>query len=165
LSDHEGNVHVRSFAWEHRDRCAISGIGQIGFSRASGRSELSFALEASLATISNAGLRPMVIDGIARCDIDRVRANDVGLTLTRLDCFGESDPGGFATCSQFAQAVGAISSGQATKVLVHRAHRGCRLGLSSGTIDIGVVLAAPMTTSSASRRLFASSGIGLVLVA
>jgi acetyl-CoA acetyltransferase len=135
--------------FHHRDRCAIAGIGQTEYSRSSGRSELSLAVEASLAAINDAGLRPADIDGIVRCDVDHIRPNDLvhALGLERLDYFGESGPGGVAPCGQVAQAVAAIVSGQATAVLVYRAlngRSGQRFGLpmasdhtvgGSGTYD------------------------------
>ena len=108
--------------FDHRDRCAISGIGSTDFSRDSGRSDLTLATQASLAAIADAGLTPHDIDGIVRCDMDLVRPNDLveTLGLTHLDYFGEVGPGGVAPCGQVAQAVAAILSGQATNVLVYR---------------------------------------------
>ena len=122
--------------FDHRDRCAISGIGSTDFSRDSGRSDLTLATQASLAAIADAGLSPQDIDGIIRCDMDLVRPNDLveTLGLTRLDYFGEVGPGGVAPCGQVAQAVAAILSGQATNVLVYRSlngRSGRRFGLSS----------------------------------
>ena len=48
---------------DHRDRCAIAGIGATEFSRHSGRSDLSLAIEASLAAIADTGLRPATSTG------------------------------------------------------------------------------------------------------
>ena len=59
----------------HRDRCAITGIGTTDFSRRSGRSELTLALQASVAALDDAGLTPGDVDGIVRCDHDFVRHN------------------------------------------------------------------------------------------
>jgi acetyl-CoA acetyltransferase len=122
--------------FDHRDRCAISGIGSTDFSRDSGRSDLTLATQASLAAIADAGLTPQDIDGIVRCDMDLVRPNDLveTLGLARLDYYGEVGPGGVAPCGQVAQAVAAILSGQATNVLVYRSlngRSGRRYGLSS----------------------------------
>ena len=82
--------------FQHRDRCAISGIGWTDFSRDSGRSELTLATQASLAAIADAGLTPQDIDGIVRCDMDLVRSNDLvdALGMTRLDYYGDAGPGG-----------------------------------------------------------------------
>ena len=124
--------------FQHRDRCAISGIGWTDFSRDSGRSELTLATQASLAAITDAGLTPQDIDGIVRCDMDLVRPNDLvdALGMTRLDYYGDAGPGGVAPTAQVAQAVAAVISGQATNVLVYRSlngRSGRRFGLSSVT--------------------------------
>jgi acetyl-CoA acetyltransferase len=122
--------------YEHRDLCAIAGIGSTDFSRDSGRSELSLATEASLAAIADAGLRPSDIDGIVRCDMDLVWPNDLvhSLGLDHLDYIGQAGPGGVAPCAMVGQAVAAILSGMATTVLVFRSlngRSGRRFGLSS----------------------------------
>jgi acetyl-CoA acetyltransferase len=122
----------------HRDRCAIVGIGATEFSRNSGRSDLTLATQAALAAIDDAGLKPKDIDGIVRCDMDLVRANDLvqSLGLDGLSYFGEVGPGGVAPCAMVGQAVGAILSGQATTVLVFRSlngRSGRRYGQSAAT--------------------------------
>src|SRR4029450_9285818 len=48
----------------------IAGIGQTEFSKASGRSELQLAAEASLAAITDAGLTPADIDGMVTFTLD-----------------------------------------------------------------------------------------------
>ena len=110
----------------HRDRCAIVGIGATDFSRDSGRSDLTLALQATLAALDDAGLAPADIDGIVRCDMDLVRHNDLveALGLRDITYWGEVGPGGVAPCAQVGQAVGAILSGQASTVLVFRALNG-----------------------------------------
>jgi acetyl-CoA acetyltransferase len=122
----------------HRDRCAIAGIGSTDFSRDSGRSDLTLATQAALAALSDAGLSPREVDGIVRCDSDLVRHNDLvqSLGMTRLDYFSEVGPGGVAPCAMVGQAVAAILSGQATTVLVFRSlngRSGRRYGLSPAT--------------------------------
>jgi acetyl-CoA acetyltransferase len=122
----------------HRDRCAIVGIGSTAFSRNSGRSDLTLATQAALAAIDDAGLTAKDIDGIVRCDMDLVRANDLvqSLGLDGLSYFGEVGPGGVAPCAMVGQAVGAILSGQATSVLVFRSlngRSGRRYGQSPAT--------------------------------
>jgi acetyl-CoA acetyltransferase len=125
-----------SVTYEHRDRCAIAGIGATDFSRNSGRSDLTLATQSSLAAIEDAGLTPADIDGIVRCDLDLVRQNDLVDTLgiPNLTYFSEVGPGGVAPCAQVGQAVGAILSGQATNVLVYRSingRSGRRYGLAA----------------------------------
>ena len=117
----------------HRDKCAIVGIGATDFSRASGRSELTLATEASLAALADAGLTADDVDGIVRCDMDNVRGNDLAhiLGIRNLTYFGENGPGGAAPCAMVGQAVAAILSGQATTVLVYRSLNG-RSGVRFG---------------------------------
>ncbi|HET9078418.1 MAG TPA: hypothetical protein VFN68_15895 [Acidimicrobiales bacterium] len=122
-------------AFDHRDRCAIAGIGSTDFTRDSGRSDLSLATEACLAAITDAGLSPADIDGIVRCDSDLVWPNDLvqSLGMKGLDFFGQAGPGGVAPCAMVGQAVAAILSGMATTVLVFRSlngRSGRRYGLS-----------------------------------
>jgi len=122
---------------EHRDRCAISGIGATAFSARSGRNPLSLATEAALAAIADAGLRPDDVDGIVRSEMDGVAHNDLAtaLGLTQLTYWGSTGTGGAAPCGQIGQAVGAILSGQASTVLVFRAlngRSGARYGRGTG---------------------------------
>jgi len=124
--------------FHHRDRCAIAGIGSTEFSRNSGRSVLSLAVEASLAALADAGLTAADVDGIVRCDHDAVRHNDLvhALGLRGLDYFSDVGPGGVAPSGMVGQAVAAILSGQATTVLVFRSlngRSGRRFGLSPVT--------------------------------
>jgi acetyl-CoA acetyltransferase len=125
----------------HRDRCAIVGIGATDFSRNSGRSDLTLATQAALAAIEDAGLMPRDIDGIVRCDMDTVRHNDLAdaLGIEELTYWSEVGPGGVAPCAQVGQAVGAILSGQATTVLVFRelnGRSGRRYGLAKETAPL-----------------------------
>jgi acetyl-CoA acetyltransferase len=123
-------------AFDHRDRCAIAGIGTTEYSRDSGRSVLSLATQASLAALADAGLSPDDVDGIVRCNHDVVHHNDLvhALGMRQLDYFSEVGPGGVAPSAMVGQAVAAILSGQATTVLVFRSlngRSGRRFGLSS----------------------------------
>jgi acetyl-CoA acetyltransferase len=122
----------------HRDRCAIAGIGATDFSRRSGRSDLTLALQASMAALDDAGLTPADVDGIVRCDHDLVRHNDLaeGLGVRNLTFWGEVGPGGVAPCAMIGQAVGAIVSGQATTVLAYRSLNG-RSGVRYGMAPLG----------------------------
>ena len=117
----------------HRDKCAIVGIGATDFSRASGRSELTLATQASLAALADAGLTAADVDGIIRCDMDNVRGNDLAhsLGIRNVTYMGENGPGGAAPCAMVGQAVAAILSGQATTVLVFRSLNG-RSGVRFG---------------------------------
>jgi acetyl-CoA acetyltransferase len=122
----------------HRDRCAIAGVGATDFSRRSGRSDLTLALQASVAALDDAGLTPADVDGIVRCDHDLVRHNDLaeGLGVRNLTFWGEVGPGGVAPCAMIGQAVAAIVSGQATTVLAYRSLNG-RSGVRYGMAPPG----------------------------
>ncbi len=106
----------------HRDRCAVAGIGATDFSRNSGRSDLTLAIQAALASLADAGLEPSDIDGIVRCDMDTVRPNDLAqaLGIPELTFWAETGPGGTAPPAMIGLAVAAILSGQATTVLCFR---------------------------------------------
>jgi acetyl-CoA acetyltransferase len=122
--------------FSHRDRCAVAGIGATDFSRASGRSDLTLAVQAALAALEDAGLTAADVDGIVRCDMDVVRANDLvdALGIPALTYWSEVGVGGVAPPAMVGQAVAAILSGQATTVLVFRelnGRSGRRLGQSA----------------------------------
>jgi acetyl-CoA acetyltransferase len=121
--------------FNHRDRCAIVGIGATDYSTNSERSDLTLATQAALAAIEDAGLSPTDIDGIVRCDMDLVRHNDLAdaLGIDNLTFWSQVGPGGVAPCAMVGQAVAAILSGQATTVLVFRelnGRSGRRYGMS-----------------------------------
>lgn len=126
-------------AFDHRDRCAIVGIGATDFSRDSGRSDLTLATQAALAAIADAGLTPAAIDGIVRCESDTVLHNDLAdsLGIPELTFWSAVGPGGVAPSAMVGQAVAAILSGQATTVLVFRelnGRSGRRYGQSPLTV-------------------------------
>ncbi len=111
---------------EHRDRCAVSGIGTTDYSRNSGRSDLTLAIQASLAAIVDAGLSVGDIDGIVTCDSNLVRTNDLihTMRLDNVEYWGAVGPGGVAPSAMVGQAVAAVRAGLATNVLVFRALNG-----------------------------------------
>ena len=120
----------------HRDRCAIVGIGETDYTRSSGRSDLTLATQAALAAMADAGVDPFDVDGIVRCDMDTVHANDLieSIGLPNVTFWCDVGQGGVAAAAMVGQAVGAILSGQATTVLVFRelnGRSGRRYGLSS----------------------------------
>src|SRR5262249_35218295 len=62
----EGEVAMETL----KDKAAIVGIGHTEYSRNSGRSEMSLAVEAIRNAIADAGLKPTDIDGIAKYSMD-----------------------------------------------------------------------------------------------
>lgn len=109
-----------------RDRCAITGIGRTEYSKNSGRSELTLAVEAARAAITDAGLDPRDIDGLVRCDMDHVNQGAMAgaLALTDLTYCADVGVGGAASCAMVGAAVAAVLAGQAENVLVYRSLNG-----------------------------------------
>ncbi len=102
---------------------AIVGIGQTEFSKESGRSELQFAAEASLAAITDAGLTPADVDGMVTFVLDQ---NDElallrNLGIPELQWMSRTPGGGDAACAVVQHAAAAITAGEASTVLVYRA--------------------------------------------
>lgn len=120
-------------AFAGRDKCAVVGIGQTAFSRDSGRSVLSLALEAALKAIADAGLEVGDIDGIVRADSDNVTHYSLAAALgaKNIRYWADTGPGGVAPCMMMGLAMGAVLSGQAKAVLAFRSLNGrseARLG-------------------------------------
>jgi acetyl-CoA acetyltransferase len=125
-----------------RDRCSIAGIGSTEFSKKSGRSVLSLAVEASLAAINDAGMSVAEVDGVVRCEMDEIHANDLAdaLGLPALNYFAEVEAGGSAPCGMVAQACAAVAGGLARSVLVFRSlngRSGVRYGLGTTQAQVG----------------------------
>lgn len=102
---------------------AIAGIGATEFSKRSGRSELRLAVEAVLAALADAGLRPPDVDGMvtytaeSSSDIHIARNAGIG----DLSYFSRVGHGGGAACGTVAHAASAIASGLASVVVCWRA--------------------------------------------
>jgi len=109
-----------------RDRCAIVGVGTTDYSFNSGRSTLTLAAQAASAAISDAGLDPVDIDGIVRCEMDEVLHADLAATLgmPNVGFWAAGSWAGAAPCGMVGLAVNAVCSGQATNVLVFRSLNG-----------------------------------------
>lgn len=117
--------HAGRDSWQ-QDRTAIAGIGATDFSKASGRSTLTLATQASLAALRDAGIDPRDVDGIVRCDMDTVRpvALADSLGVRNLTYWGDTGPGGSGPAAMVGQAVAAIQAGMATTVVVFRSING-----------------------------------------
>lgn len=155
---------------KYRDTCSIVGIGRTEYSKDSGRSELTLATEAALAAIDDSGFAVQAVDGIVRCDMDRVSHNALAgsLGLKDLSYWGEVGPGGSAPCAMVAQAAAAIQAGLATTVLVYRSlngrsqsRYGSAIGEDAGTGGFGTydeyyspfgLMTAPQTFALFAKR-------------
>ena len=102
---------------------AIAGIGQTEFSKASGRSELQLAAEASVAAIRDAGLTPADIDGMVTFTFDTndelALQRSVGISNMRWTA--RTPFGGVGACATVQLAAAAVASGAANAVLIYRA--------------------------------------------
>lgn len=117
-----------------KDQCAIAGIGWTQFSKNSGMSVLSLALEACLNAIEDAGLSVEEIDGVLTYNLgDSVSPTAVAtaLGLPSLRYHLEWWVGGPGSCGIVATAAMAVLSGMAGTVVCFRAlngRSGFRLG-------------------------------------
>lgn len=106
-----------------RGVAAIAGIGQTDFSKASGRSELQLAAEASLAALAEAGLTVDDVDGMVTFTIDPTEDNELMRTLgiSELSYSARIPHGGAASAATVFAAASAVATGVANHVLVYRA--------------------------------------------
>ncbi|MBI2910277.1 MAG: lipid-transfer protein [Chloroflexi bacterium] len=109
-----------------KDKCAIVGIGETEYSRDSGRSELSLALEAIRGAVDDAGLSLKDIDGLFKFTVDSNSEEDVvsGLGISWIRAFGQVNQFGGAACGLVAHAAWAIVTGMANYVVCFRALNG-----------------------------------------
>ncbi|AJF66254.1 lipid-transfer protein [Streptomyces vietnamensis] len=104
-------------------RAAVVGIGATEFSKDSGRSELSLAVEAVRAALDDAGLTPADVDGLVTFTMDTnpeitvAQASGIG----ELSFFSRVHYGGGAACATVQQAALAVASGIAEVVVCYRA--------------------------------------------
>ena len=105
------------------NKTAIAGIGQTEFSKASGRSELQLAAEASIAAIRDAGLEPSDIDGMVTFTTDTNEEPSLqrALGIDAIRWVGRTNFGGGGSCATIQLAASAVASGAANAVLVYRA--------------------------------------------
>ncbi|HUP76683.1 MAG TPA: hypothetical protein VM282_26850 [Acidimicrobiales bacterium] len=106
-----------------KDQAIIAGIGQTEFSKASGRSELQLAAEASLAAIEDAGMKPSDIEGLVTFTIDT--SDELllmgTLGIPKLRYWSRTPHGGAGAHTTVQHAALAVASGAAKAVLVYRA--------------------------------------------
>ena len=109
-----------------KDQTAIVGIGETVYTRDSGRSELSMAVEATKKAIADAGLELKDIDGMVRFTADSTPQSELAacLGIPYLRYYGELGPLGGAACGLVIQAAMAVSHGLANNVVVYRSVNG-----------------------------------------
>ncbi|MFE5793560.1 lipid-transfer protein [Streptomyces sp. NPDC056503] len=104
-------------------RAAVAGIGATEFSKDSGRSELSLAVEAVRAALDDAGLTPGDVDGLVTFTMDTNPEITVAQAagIGELTFFSRVHYGGGAACATVQQAALAVASGVAEVVVCYRA--------------------------------------------
>ncbi|MGW4162126.1 lipid-transfer protein [Streptomyces sp. NPDC004788] len=104
-------------------RAAIAGIGATEFSKDSGRSELTLAVEAVHAALDDAGLRPADVDGLVTFTMDTSPEITVAQAagIGELSFFSRVHYGGGAACATVQQAALAVAAGVADVVVCYRA--------------------------------------------
>ncbi|MET1040411.1 MAG: lipid-transfer protein [Acidimicrobiales bacterium] len=102
---------------------AVAGIGATEFSKASGRSEMQLACEATVLALEDAGIEPSEVDGMVTFtadtnpEIEIARLTGIG----DLTFFSRIHHGGGAACGTVQQAAMAVAEGVADVVVVYRA--------------------------------------------
>ncbi|MFF9339284.1 MULTISPECIES: lipid-transfer protein [unclassified Streptomyces] len=104
-------------------RAAVAGIGATEFSKDSGRSELSLAVEAVRAALDDAGLTPGDVDGLVTFTMDTSPEITVAQAagIGELSYFSRVHYGGGAACATVQQAALAVAAGVAEVVVCYRA--------------------------------------------
>jgi acetyl-CoA acetyltransferase len=117
-------------------RAAAAGVGYTALSKASGRTVLDLATEASRAAADDAGVPLQEIDGIVTFSVlnDSVSSEAVATTLAlpELRFVMDFQQGGQSPCFMMQQAAMAVTQGYAKNVLVYRALNG-RSGIRVGS--------------------------------
>ena len=117
-------------------KAAIVGIGATDFSKNSGRSELRLATEAVLAALTDAGLQPADVNGLATFTMDTNTETAVtrATGITELTFFAKVGYGGGAACAIVQQAAMAVATGIADVVVAYRAFNE-RSGMRFGQVQ------------------------------
>ena len=104
-------------------KAAIAGIGTTEFSKASGRSEMSLAVEAVTAALADAGIDPGEVDGLTTYTMDHNNETEVFRNIggKELKFFSRVHYGGGAACGPVMQAAMAVATGVADVVVCYRA--------------------------------------------
>ena len=107
-----------------KDKTAIVGIGHTEYSKDSGRSEMSLAVEAIRNAIADAGLKPSDIDGIAKFSMDNNDPVDIAanLGIPALRFYAEAPyGGGGGPVGSILLGAMAVATGMANYVVAFRA--------------------------------------------
>ena len=102
------------------NQAAVTGIGETAYTRGTDKSILALQLQASLAAIADAGLKPADIDGVIVYGNGQTVAEDFITNLALPDLrFSATTPlGGASSVAGLQAAAAAVSSGVANHVLI-----------------------------------------------
>ncbi len=108
------------------DKAAIAGIGSTEFSKHSGRSDLSLAVEACKTALDDAGLKVSDVDGMVTFTMDTNEEVEVARALgcNELNFYARVPYGGGAATGTLHQASMAIATGMAEVIVCYRALNG-----------------------------------------
>jgi acetyl-CoA acetyltransferase len=103
-----------------KDKCCITGIGETRYSKAAGKTATALQMEASLAAIADAGLKPTDIDGMVVYAMGTAVAEDFITNFGIEDLkYSVTAPMGGASCVAAIQAAAvAVAAGICKHVLV-----------------------------------------------
>ena len=106
-----------------KNKTAIVGIGQTGFSKNIGRPEREIALEAIAAALDDAGLGPDDVDGMVRFNLESSTEVQIArnLGVPNLRYYSEIGYGGGSGCAAVFHAAMAVALGVADVVVCWRA--------------------------------------------
>ncbi|MDY0005581.1 MAG: lipid-transfer protein [Spongiibacteraceae bacterium] len=104
-------------------KVAIAGIGATEYSKNSGRSEIQLGVEAVLAALNDAGIKPAEVDGVSTYTMDNNPEIEIHRLIggKELKFFSRAHYGGGAACAPVLHGAMAIASGVADVVVVYRA--------------------------------------------
>ncbi|MFT5483859.1 MAG: acetyl-CoA acetyltransferase [Halieaceae bacterium] len=129
-----------------KDKAVIVGVGNTEFSKNSGVSELSLAVQAVKIALDDAGLAPSDVDGMCTFTMDSNDEIEVAraLGVGDLTFYGRAHYGGGAATSTLHQASMAIATGMAETVVCYRALNGRSGHRFSGGVSGNIVTADAM---------------------
>ncbi len=110
-------------ALKYAYHCAIAGIGATPFTKESGRTPMSQAVEACLSACEDAGLPPEMVNGMVTYSAEQNPEIELArnLGVKEMTHFSMVHHGGGAACGVIAVACQALYSGAADYVLCYRA--------------------------------------------
>jgi acetyl-CoA acetyltransferase len=131
---------------------AIVGVGQTEFSKNAGRSETRLAVEAIIAALADAGLRPSDVDGLVSYTVDPVEETELvrALGINEVNWSSRVPYGGGGSQGVLLHAASAVASGAANVVVAYRALC-ARSGSRFGSADKPVVMGNSHAGTTASQ--------------